>query len=299
MIRLLLTLHKQKINIHFSNFNFQNLSYNEIFKKYNIVPKKSLGQNFLVNDSILEKIASYTDLSNKNIVEVWSWYWALTEKILLHNPNVLELIELDKKMIDILELRMNNEEWIINNCKNKIIINNIDILKYYPKYKNYSVVANIPYYITSPILTHFFYKTEYQPIEMIILMQRDVADKIRKNSWNKNSVLSLWVDFACEEVKEIVRVPNTDFIPSPKIESSVLYFKLRKQINKEEAKVFLKIIKSWFAEKRKKLISNLSKIGWFNKEKLNEIFTKLNLSDNARAEELSLETWKIIVKELS
>jgi len=273
------------------------MSHQEILKKYNIVAKKSLWQNFLVNDSILDKIVDFTDLTWKNIIEVWPWYWALTEKILSKNPNKLELVELDKKMTDILYNRKENWDFGLN-IDNILSINNIDILKYSPDFSNYLVVANIPYYITSPILTHFFYSVPNIPSEMIILMQHDVADKIRKAKWNKNSVLSLWVDFACEEVKEIVIVAASNFIPAPKVESAVLYFKLRLNIDKSLANKFLKIIKSGFAEKRKKLSSNLSKIWWFDKNLIEQIFKKLNLSDNTRAEELDLNKWLELISEL-
>ena len=272
--------------------------HQEIIKKYNILPKKSLGQNFLVNDNILDEIVNFIPLKDKNIIEVGPWYWALTKKILDKNPKSLELVELDKKMIEILELRKKNSELIIPNWTD-FKINNADILKFQPSFQTYLVVANIPYYITSPILTHFFYNTEFVPTEMIILMQRDVWDKILKKAWNKNSVLSLGVDFACEEIREIIKVGASNFIPPPKVESSVLYFKLRPEIDKVEAQKFLKLIKSWFAEKRKKLISNLSKIWWYKKELLEEIFSKMNLSENTRAEELDLEMWKEMMKELS
>lgn len=270
--------------------------HQEILKKYNIVAKKSLWQNFLVNDSILDKIVDFIDLTWRNIVEVWPWYWALTEKILAKNPNKLELVELDKKMIEILEDRMKNWDFWLN--VESLSINNIDVLKYFPDFQDYIVVANIPYYITSPILTHFFYNVTNRPQAMIILMQRDVADKIRKVNWNKNSVLSLGVDLACDEVVEICRVWANNFIPAPKVESTVLYFKLRPNIDRELVSKFLKIIKSGFAEKRKKLSSNLCKIWWFDKNQIEQVFKKLNLSDNIRAEELDLEKWQEIVEML-
>lgn len=273
------------------------MSHQEILRKYNIIAKKSLWQNFLVNDNILDKIVDFIDLSWKNIIEVWPWYWALTEKIISKKPNILELVELDRRMIEIINDRLVNWDFWTNADK-LIHINNIDILKYFPDFQDYIVVANIPYYITSPILTHFFYSVPNIPSEMIILMQRDVADKIRKVKWNKNSVLSLGVDFACEEVREIVTVAAGNFIPAPKVESAVLYFKLRSNIDKNLANKFLKIIKSGFAEKRKKLSSNLCKIWWFDKTQIEQVFKKLNLSDNIRAEELDLPMWLELIGDL-
>lgn len=260
----------------------------EILHKYNIFPKKSLGQNFLVNDEILDKIASYISLENQNIIEIWPGYWALTEKILSKNPKFLSLVELDKKMVEILKARIKNKELeISSNVDFKI--NNIDVLKFNPNLEDYIVVANIPYYITSPILNHFLYNLPNKPKEMIILMQKDVADKIIKKQSNKTSVLSLVVDFMCEEIREITKVGASNFIPQPKVESTVLYFKVRQDINKEIIKDFLEIIKLWFSEKRKKLISNLSKK--FDKNKLFQIFEKLEFNPNTRAEDISLDNW--------
>lgn len=260
----------------------------EILHKYNIFPKKSLGQNFLVNDEILDIIASYISLENQNIIEIWPGYWALTEKILSKNPKSLCLVELDKKMVEILDLRIKNKELeISSNVDFKI--NNIDVLKFNPNLEDYIVVANIPYYITSPILNHFLYNLSNKPKEMIILMQKDVADKIIKKQSNKTSVLSLVVDFMCEEIREITKVWASNFIPQPKVESTVLYFKVRQNINKDIIKDFLEIIKLWFSEKRKKLISNLSKR--FDKNKLVEIFEILQFNPNTRAEDISLDNW--------
>ena len=266
----------------------------EIIRKYGISPKKSFGQNFLINEDILEKIASFIVLENKNIIEVWPWYWALTERILQKNISGLDLVELDNKMIDILEDRIKIGDLVI--WKTDFRINNIDVLKYDPKFKDYLVIANIPYYITSPILFRFLYEVANKPSEMIILMQKDVADKIRKTKWNKTSVLSLYIEYKCEEIKEIVKVWPGNFIPPPKVESSVLYFKLRQNPDASLDKDFIEIIKLWFSERRKKLISNLSKR--YDKDNIADTFNILWLNPNIRAEELTLDNWTDIIKSL-
>ncbi len=268
----------------------------EILKKYNICPKKSLGQNFLINIDILSKIATYINLIWQNVIEIWPWYGALTEKLLIQNPKFLELIELDKKMTEILELRAKN--WELNINKNiKFNIKNIDVLKYQPEIKDYFLIANIPYYITSPILFHFLYEVKNNPKSMIILMQKDVADKIRKVNWNKNSVLSLYIDFMCDEIKEVVSVWGVNFIPQPKVESTVLYFNTKNNVNKEIIPKFLQIIKIGFAKKRKKLISNLAEWLKLKKDEILDIYKKLNLNENMRAEELGLNKWLEIIRE--
>jgi 16S rRNA (adenine1518-N6/adenine1519-N6)-dimethyltransferase len=270
------------------------MSHSEIIKKYSIVAKKSLWQNFLVNDGILQKIAEYIDLDWKNVVEVWPGYWALTEKIISKNPANLELVELDKLMHAILLDRLQNWDFKVKNTN--LEINNADILWFEPNYNPYIVVANIPYYITSPILTRFFYQVKNTPSEMLILMQKDVADKIRKINGNKQSVLSLGVDFACSEIKEIVRVWAGNFVPAPKIESCVLYLKLKENIDQDLARSFMKIVKAWFSERRKKLSSNLVKQGFFTKENLSKKFEVIWLDDNVRAEELNIAEWLLLLK---
>lgn len=164
----------------------------EILRKYWIKAKKSLWQNFLVNKNIVEEIAWVIDVKWQNIVEVWPGYWALTEKLLEKKPKSLNLVELDPDMIEILEKRI--EAWDFDLDWVEFKINNIDVLKYEPEFKKYSVIANIPYYITSPILRHFLYDIEKIPEKMLILMQKDVWDKILWKGKNKSSVLSLFIE---------------------------------------------------------------------------------------------------------
>jgi len=161
----------------------------DLLKKYNIKAKKSLWQNFLVSEKILKNISEIIEIKEKNIIEVWPWFWALTQKILEKNPLSLTLVELDKKMVEILNDRIKNNDLDISKTK-KFLIENIDVLKFFPEEKNYSIIANIPYYITSPILRHFLYDTKNIPEKMVILMQKDVWEKIL-NTYSKKS-LCFW-----------------------------------------------------------------------------------------------------------
>lgn len=164
------------------------MNHLEILRHYGIRAQKSLGQNFLVNDDILETIADSIDITGQNILEIGPGYGALTEKILARKPKSLTLIELDKKMVHILESRINEGDLTIPEETDFNIIEG-DVLKYVPDHSNrdtsifsedshYSVVANIPYYITSPILFRFLHELENKPREMVILMQKEVGDKI-------------------------------------------------------------------------------------------------------------------------
>lgn len=261
-----------------------------LIKKYNIKAKKSLWQNFLINEKILEDISSILKVNSKNIIEVWPWYWALTEKLLKKDPKNLTLLELDKNMVDILEDRLKKGEFKNNS---NVFIKNMDVLDYFPEFEEYFVIANIPYYITSPILRHFLYNCENKPEKMLILMQKDVWDKIilwQDKDWKvKTSVLSLFVAKKCF-AREVIFVWKENFFPSPKVESSVLLFESHNKFDFVDDKLFLDFIKKWFREPRKKLINNLSKSG-FDKDFIKQIFNNRNIEENTRPEDIDISTW--------
>lgn len=262
----------------------------QIIKKYKIKAKKSLWQNFLINDEILKKISEVLEIENKNIIEVGPWYWALTERILEKRPKNLTLVELDREMIEILDKRKENGDF--QNI-DKLFIKNIDVLKFFPDFEEYFVIANIPYYITSPILRHFLFDVENKPEKMLILMQKDVWDKIilwqDYTKKQKSSVLSLFV--AKKAIaKEVIFVWKQNFSPSPKIESSVLLFERIDDFDYLEDEIFLEFIKKAFVEPRKKLINNLQK-AWYEKSKILDIFSLKNIDENIRWEDLNIRQW--------
>lgn len=247
------------------------MDHKEILRHYGIRAQKSLGQNFLVNDSILETIADSINIVGQDILEIGPGYGALTEKILARKPKSLTLVELDKKMIYILHSRIKEGDLIIPKETTFTIIEG-DVLKYVPELSVYSIIANIPYYITSPILFRFLHELENKPEEMVILMQKEVGDKILRKKGYNNSYLSLALEFSCEIIKEVCLVEKENFIPSPKIDSSVLYFKRKESYNIQGAKEFLKITSAGFISPRKKLLSNLANTLHIPKEHLHESF---------------------------
>lgn len=271
----------------------------DLIKLYNIKAKKSLWQNFLLDDNILEKIANYTNITWENIIEVWPWFWALTEKLSEKDPSILKLVELDNDMIDILYKRkiLWDFKWTYFDIINQ------DILKYQSDIEDYKVIANIPYYITSPIINHFLYEQKYLPKEMIILMQKDVWDKIL--IWNfqedkkktKTSVLSLLVSKKYY-TKKVVNVSKESFSPRPKVESIVLYFEKHDLFSEISDNIFLEIIKLWFKEPRKKLIKNLC-TSLLKKEELLKIFDKLGIKEATRAEDLDIYKWIDLVNSIN
>lgn len=267
----------------------------EILKKYKIKAKKWLWQNFLVNWNAIEEIANTIEVEWKNIIEVWPWYWALTEVLIEENPKSLNLIELDQDMIDILNDRISNNDLKIENID--FNITKKDILKYEPEIKKYSVIANIPYYITSPILRHFLYNVKNSPEDMVILMQKEVAEKIMLNFKNKSSVISLMVEKK-SDVSYVLDVPKSFFVPEPKIDSAVLLFNYNNKFEDINDGIFLKIIKIWFAASRKMLIKNFTN-AWYEKDYIIQVFDNLWINLKVRWEDLDIFKWCELIREFN
>jgi len=273
----------------------------ELIRKYKIRAKKWLWQNFLVNEEIVKEIAIAIEVKWKNIVEVWPGYGVLTEILLKEKPKSLNLVELDKDMIEILEDRIDN--WDLDFKNVNFNIDNIDVLKFEPNFQEYSIIANIPYYITSPILRHFLYKVENKPKNMVILMQKDVWDKIiaGQTIWKKgkvrSSVLSLIVAKKAF-VDEVIVVWKENFIPAPKINSSVVMFQSHNKYSEIDDELFLETIKKWFREPRKKLIKNLIN-SWFEKSYIMQVFWSLWIDELVRGEDLDIAVWSQLILEIN
>ncbi len=217
----------------------------EILETYQIRAKKSLGQNFLIDEDILSRIATATPVSEKNILEVGPGYGALTTKLISQKPKHLILLELDSDMIDILRAEGIDEVADIYQT---------DVLEYTPSFEVYSVIANIPYYITSPILRRFLYDLPNAPEEMVILMQEDVAKKITAK---KSSLLSLMI--AKKSHATLTNfVPAKSFVPAPKVDSAVVVFTTYGDYESIDDEAFLKVVQAGFRSPRKKLLNNFT-----------------------------------------
>jgi 16S rRNA (adenine1518-N6/adenine1519-N6)-dimethyltransferase len=248
-----------------------------------IKAKKSLGQNFLIDPDALTDIAHSISISGKRIIEVWPWYGALTDYIIKASPTSIDLVELDVDMIEILEWKYTN---------NEVNIHHIDVLKFTPSYEQYSVIANIPYYITSPILFHFLYHVNTQPDEMVIMMQEEVGEKILEWRARKphHSFLSLCMEQACSDIEVIRYVDRTSFDPAPRVDSIVLKFTILENRNRTHETALMNLWKIAFAHPRKTLLSNF-KWSIHDVESIRTILSRLGYDDRVRAEAVKKEDW--------
>lgn len=255
-------------------------------------PKKSLGQHFLTSEGAVKSMVSTPDVEKNDIVlEIGPGRGVLTKALLETGAKIIA-VEKDTELISLLK-----EKFAKEIVSGKLNLVEQDILYFNPssiKSKgSYKLIANIPYYITGEIIKKFL-TAKYKPESMTLLVQKEVAERIVARD-GKESILSLSVKFFGTP-KYVQIVKKGSFNPPPKVDSAILHIEIsdkRHEIREEE---FFKMIKAGFKSKRKKLISNLSSL--YEKEKLTEIFTKLSLDPNVRAEDLNLEKWLVLLKNL-
>lgn len=259
--------------------------------------KKSLGQNFLKSEKALNLMVSAGNINNNDIViEIGPGKGVLTEKLLEKAKKIIA-IEKDRDLIEILEEKFKKD---IDGGKLEII--NDDCLEFDPKKTKtfsgkYKIVANIPYYITGAIIRKFL-ESENQPETMVLLIQKEVAERIVTRD-NKESLLSLSVK-AYGVPKYIDKVSKRYFTPSPKVDSAIIAINNISRNNfesKELENKFFELIHAGFGHKRKVLIKNLADKG-YNREKIVEQFKELKISEKVRSEDISIEKWLILSKNL-
>jgi 16S rRNA (adenine1518-N6/adenine1519-N6)-dimethyltransferase len=273
-----------------------------IFSEYDARPSKRMGQNFLIDKSILQKIITAAELKlNDVVLEIGPGIGTLTQELAKNAKQVIA-VEKDKKMCEILKKTLKN-------LKNVEILNN-DILKIESwsliencklKIENYKVVANLPYYITSPIIRKFLENPpstptdeKKQPELMILMLQKEVAQRICSKPPNM-SILSVSVQFYAKP--EIISyVSKNCFWPSPKVDSAIIKITPLEFSGGPTPAEFFKIIKAGFSQPRKQLGNNFSKILKLDKQKMSSWLLGNNIKPTQRAETLSVEDWINLTK---
>jgi 16S rRNA (adenine1518-N6/adenine1519-N6)-dimethyltransferase len=274
-----------------------------IMKKYGIKANKSLGQNFLINTQVVESIVNSSEITEEDmVIEIGPGLGTLT-KYLLEKAGKVLCIELDSRMIEILEDRFNiykNFE-VINQDVLKVNLNEIiKENKKDGKIKNVKVVANLPYYITTPIIMKLL-EDKLDIKSITVMIQKEVADRLIEVPGGKDTgAITYSVYYYCESEKIMV-VPNSSFIPEPEVTSEVIKMTLRKEpiVKIENPKVMFMIIKSAFMQRRKTLLNGLTNTKVFlSKNEGLEILGKLNLDENVRAENLTIHDFANIAEEI-
>ena len=265
-----------------------------IMKKYKIKANKSLGQNFLIDDNVIKKIIEGSNVCKDDlIIEIGPGLGTLTE-FLLEKANKVISIELDKKMLNILKDRFklyNNFELIHNDVLKVNLKELIQKEKQDSNIKHVKIVANLPYYITTPIIMKLL-EEQLDLTSITVMVQKEVADRLIETPGGKNTGAITYSVYYYATSESILDVSNTSFIPEPDVTSEVIKLDIRKTppVNVKDKNIMFRIIKCAFMQRRKTLLNSLTNTKVFlNKEEGIKILNKLNLSENIRPEKLSLQ----------
>lgn len=271
-----------------------------IMNKYNITANKNYGQNFLIDENIIQAIVEKAEVSkNDLIIEIGPGLGNLT-KYLLDSAGKVICIELDTKVIRILQDRFSlfNNFELINNDILKVDLK--QLIKDNSQFRSVKVVANLPYYITTPIIMKLL--EDHLNLESItVMVQKEVALRITETPGGKETGAITYSINYYTNPSIVLNVSKECFIPSPKVDSAVIKLELLKQpkVQVQNEELFFKIIKTAFLQKRKTLINSLSNNGIASKSILEEMLYKLNIDLKIRAEKLSLEDFAKITEYLS
>lgn len=262
-----------------------------LMKKYNLTANKKLGQNFLIDSEAINEIVASANLSKEDmVIEIGPGLGTLTS-MLLEKAGKVIAIELDDRMVKILNDRFslyNNFELINDDV---LKVNLPELIEKNGQYKNVKVVANLPYYITTPIIMKLL-ENRLKIDSITIMIQKEVAERIVANPGTKLSGAITYSVHYYAEPEEITIVPNTSFIPSPEVDSEVIKLNIRKNppVELKDEKLFFSIVKASFMQRRKTLSNGLVNGGIIeNKAKAIELLKNIGLEENVRGEELTLE----------
>lgn len=272
----------------------------ELLQRHGLVLKKSLGQNFLIDPNILNKIVSAAGLdATKGALEIGPGIGALTQQLAKQAARVVA-IEIDQRLLPLLE-------ETLDGYPNARVIHG-DVLKVelrplfeqqFADVSGVSVVANLPYYITTPIIMKLL--EEKLPLENIVVMiQKEVADRMSAKPGGKEyGSLSIAVQYYCEP--EIVTiVPHTVFVPQPNVDSAVIKLKVRKgpPVEVEDEAFFFDVVQAAFVQRRKTIYNNLAS-RFFTKEtkqQLEPILQEAGIEPSRRGETVSIQEYALLSK---
>lgn len=268
----------------------------EILNTYNLRAKKNFGQNFLVDASVTGRMAS-TLRDDGVVIEVGPGIGSLTEELAKRAKHVRSY-EIDERLIPVLENTLkdyDNVEIVLQDILGTDI--NKELQPLVDKYKHIEFAANLPYYITTPVLFKLFESSI--PFEKIVVMiQKEVADRFSAKPGTKEyGALSVESQYLYD-VKKLFNVPRTSFNPSPNVDSAVISFtKHEKNKTVDNEKSFFELVKACFKQRRKTLYNNLREY-FDSKEKAELLLLKANIPLETRAEMLDLNQYIELYKAL-
>ncbi len=264
-----------------------------LMKKYNITANKNYGQNFLIDENAVEEIIYSSEISKTDLViEIGPGLGTLTSKLLEKAGKVI-CIELDSKMITVLNDRFSlyNNFELLHEDVLKVDLNSlIDLNLKQSNLIKCKVVANLPYYITTPIIMKLL-EEKLHLASITVMVQKEVALRLTDVPGGKDCGAITYTIHYYSNPKMILNVPKSSFIPAPKVDSAVIKLDIleNNNFNITNEKLFFQIIKYAFMQKRKTLLNSLTNSKIAAKETLEKMLLSLKLNPSIRAERLSIE----------
>lgn len=266
----------------------------KLLRLYNIHTKKKLGQHFLVDDAVLEKILSAAELTkNDTVIEVGPGLGLMTQELAKRAGWVIA-IELDNRLAALLQDNLQTENVVVLN-EDVLGTEPAKLLKgsaphFPPQLHSYKVVANLPYYITSPVLRHFL-EAPIKPETMVVMVQKEVAETIAAKAGDR-SVLSIAVQFYGKP-SIVANVPAASFFPPPEVDSAIVKIDVYKKppVAVSDVEGFFKLVRAGFTAARKQVANSLAKGLDLPKEEVLALLAKAKIDPQRRAETFTLEEW--------
>ena len=272
----------------------------EVVNKHNFKFSKSLGQNFLIDDNVIDRILEGARLSETDrIIEVGPGIGTLTREMGKVAENVVA-IEIDKTLIPILKetlADLDNVE-VVNEDILKVDVQGLinEKLNGGPV----KLVANLPYYITTPIVMKFL-EEDIPVTDIVVMVQKEVADRMNaKPSTKDYGALSVAVQYYCD-TEIVAKAPRHMFVPQPNVDSIVIGLHVRdeKKYVVDNEGIFFKTVKASFGQRRKTLLNSLGGLGFLSKDQIREALQAANIDEKRRGETLSIDEFANLSNEIN
>ena len=268
----------------------------EVLKKNNFKFNKQFGQNFITDQNLLQSIVFDANISSEDIVvEIGPGAGTLTQEIAKKAKNVYSY-EIDKNLVPVLE------ETLKNYPNTKVILKDIQKVGDKELYdllegKEYKVVANLPYYITTPIIMKFI-ESNYPPKSITVMVQKEVAERLKSNA-PTSDIGAISLSIALYGDVEMTRVVSKKmFMPEPNVDSAVIRIDMTNKFDSVNKEAVKKVIKAAFIMRRKTFLNNMINSFKCSKEEIKEILRELDLDENVRGEAIPIEKYIQITEKL-